>query len=62
MSVVRIPDTTSPSSTISPLVGVTMPRIVFSVVVLPLALPPSRQTISPARISMSTSFSMCTGP
>ena len=34
----------------SPLVGITMPRIVFIVVDLPEALPPSRQTISPSPI------------
>jgi hypothetical protein len=31
----------------SPADGTTNPRMVFSVVVLPLALPPSRHTISP---------------
>ncbi len=44
---VGIPVTTSPSSTTSPSVGLTYPRIVLRVVVFPLAFPPSRQTISP---------------
>ena len=32
------------------------------VVVFPEAFPPSRHTISPERISMSTSLRTCTGP
>jgi hypothetical protein len=48
--------TTSPSRSTSPDDGLTMPRIVFSVVVLPDALPPSRQTISPAKTSRFTSL------
>ena len=40
----------------------TMPRIVFIVVDLPEALPPSRQTISPASMLMLTSFSARIGP
>jgi hypothetical protein len=54
-SVVDRPETTSPSSRTWPDDGETYPRIVFNVVVFPLALPPSRHTISPGKISMSTS-------
>ena len=39
-----------------------MPRIVFMVVDLPEALPPSRQTISPASMRMLTSLSARIGP
>jgi hypothetical protein len=46
----------------SPSDGVTYPRTVFSVVLLPLALPPNRQTISPGKICMSTSRSTATSP
>jgi hypothetical protein len=41
----------SPRYSTVPRVGRTMPRTVFIVVDFPHALPPSRQTISPARIS-----------
>jgi hypothetical protein len=34
----------------SPVLGLTMPSTAFMVVDLPLALPPSRQTISPLSI------------
>ena len=37
----------SPSSVIVPLRGLTRPKMVFMVVVLPAALAPSKQTISP---------------
>ena len=40
----------SPSKLTDPVVGRTIPIIVFMVVDLPLALPPSRQTISPLSI------------
>ena len=46
-SAVGSPLTTSPWNTTSPVVGVTKPRMVFRVVDFPLALPPSRHTISP---------------
>ena len=42
--------------------GRTTPRMVFIVVDLPDALPPSRQTISPSRTSMLTPFSAWIGP
>ena len=40
--------TSSPASNTRPERGFTIPRIVFSVVDLPDALPPSRQTSSPS--------------
>ena len=40
--------TSLPPSSTRPVRGRTMPRIVFSVVDLPEALPPSRQTSSPS--------------
>ena len=62
ISEVERPEIRSPSKTTSPSDGVTYPRTVFSVVLLPLALPPSRQTISPSKICMSTSRSTATRP
>ena len=47
----------SPSNVTLPDRGRTMPRIVFIVVDLPEALPPSRHTISPALTSRLTPFS-----
>ena len=51
-SCVGRPPTASPSRRTSPSLGTTIPRIVFSVVVFPLAFPPRRQTISygPSRL------------
>ena len=40
----------APSNSTRPLAGRTTPMMVFMVVDLPLALPPSRQTISPRPI------------
>src|SRR4029450_8348920 len=53
-SVVSRPLTPSSSSRTSPSLGFTNPRMVFSVVVFPLAFPPSRQAISPGKISTFT--------
>jgi len=46
--------TSSPSNCTEPLRGDTMPRIVFNVVDLPDALPPSRQTSSPGSIRIES--------
>jgi hypothetical protein len=54
--------TSSPSNSIRPLWERTMPRIVFRVVDLPEALPPSRQTSSPAFTSRLRSCRMWIGP
>ena len=62
ISLVLIPLITSPSSRSSPLDGSTMPRMVFSVVVLPEAFPPNKHTISPGKIFRSTFLSTWTGP
>ena len=51
-----------PSYQTDPFAGRTEPMTVFIVVDLPEALPPSRQTISPRRISMLTSRKAGTGP
>jgi hypothetical protein len=51
-----------PSNSTAPALGRTTPRIVFMVVDLPEAFPPSRQTISPARTSRFTAFSIRIGP
>ena len=52
----------SPSYQTDPFAGRTEPITVFIVVDLPEALPPSKQTISPRRISILTSRKAGTGP
>ena len=62
ISRVESPLTTRPSSLTSPLLGATIPRMVFSVVVFPLAFPPRRHTISPRWISTLTPRNTLTSP
>ena len=52
----------APSSITAPERGFTRPRITFMVVDLPLALPPSRQTIWPRPTSMVRSKWTWIGP
>ena len=54
--------TSSPSRSTRPVFGLTIPRIVFSVVDFPDALPPSRHTSSPSRTTMFTSWRMWISP
>ena len=54
--------TRRPSSSIAPRATGKVPMMVFIVVLLPDAFPPSRHTISPRRTSSSTSKSAWTGP
>jgi hypothetical protein len=51
-----------PSKRTTPEVGFTRPRMIFMVVDLPLALPPSRQTIWPRPTASEKSKWTCTGP
>ena len=51
-----------PSQSTSPAKGWTRPRMLFMVVDLPDALPPSRQTSSPSPTVSETSQSTCTWP
>ena len=52
----------APSKLTVPLRGRTRPRMTFIVVDLPLALPPSRHTISPSPTVIDRSKWTCTGP
>jgi hypothetical protein len=52
----------SPAKRTTPDVGFTSPRMIFMVVDLPLALPPSRQTICPRPTMKERSKCTCTGP
>jgi hypothetical protein len=62
MSPVGRPLRRSPSNSTVPVCGRTRPRIVFMVVDLPEALPPSRHTISPRRTSRLMPLSAMIGP
>jgi hypothetical protein len=59
---VERPVTSSPSNVTAPVFGRTIPRIVFSVVDFPEALPPSSETSSPAPTWISTSWRMWIRP
>ena len=52
----------SPRNSIVPRAGGTTPKMVLSVVDLPAALPPSRDTISPSRTSSEIARNTRTGP
>ena len=56
------PISEAPSKVTSPERGFTRPRMIFMVVDLPLALPPSRQTICPRPTSMVRSKCTWIGP
>src|SRR3954467_13311394 len=62
ISPVDSPSRRFPSNSTVPACGRTMPRIVFIVVDFPEALPPSRQTISPAWTSSVTPLRAGMGP
>ena len=56
------PISEAPSNVTSPERGFTRPRMIFIVVDLPLALPPSRQTIWPRPTVIDRSKCTWTGP
>jgi hypothetical protein len=62
MASVGSPSIRWPSNSTVPWRGRTMPRMVFIVVDFPEALPPRRQTISPACTSRSMAFRTWIGP